>query len=115
MTCPTCEDFGLIPFVELDNPKPDDAIGREDLWFALCLCERGMTLRESRNAGHSTGFALWQLWAAREQVNPERILRLEDVLTGDELQATGFDSSRSLVVNREAALLAIGRAKPVKL
>lgn len=91
MSCRECE-AGVVPFVWESNSKPDDAIGAEDLCFAMCLCEDGQKMRAYRNGmDERSDFALWQLWAAREQVDPARVFRLEDVFPADVLARAGFN------------------------
>lgn len=107
MSCAQCGDIGIIRVPWSD--APDD--------FAVCLCPSGRNMRQTRNARKDTGFALWEVWAAREQVDPARVFLLEDVLTPAELAERGFHASVSelAVQSREAALLAAGRGKGVKL
>jgi hypothetical protein len=89
------------------SDAPDD--------FAICLCRAGAEMRNGRNV-KQTEFALWQLWAAREQIDPSRVFFLEEVLTPQELSERGFSMpARPTAVAREAALMAAGKSKRVKL
>jgi hypothetical protein len=104
MTCRNCGDIGMIR-VSWSN-APDD--------FAVCLCAAGRSMRNTTNR-KDTGFALWQVWAAREQIDPSRVFLVEEVLTPQELAARGFSvTARPTLVTREAALLASAK-RPVKL
>ena len=107
MNCQSCADLGMIRVPWSD--APDD--------FAICLCEAGQSMRRSWNPDEDRSrFAVWQLWAAREQVDPSRVFFLEEVLTPQELAERGFDRSATpTAVAREAALLAAGKSKRVKL
>lgn len=104
MNCQSCADVGVIRVPWAD--APDD--------FALCLCAAGTEMRS--DCSHKpTAFALWQLWAAREQIDPSRVFLLEEILTPPELAARGFTTAvQSPVAAQEAALLAAGKRK-VKL
>lgn len=101
--CPHCGDKGMIRVPWSD--APDD--------FAICLCAVGMLMRDDRNAGKRTGYALWQVWAYREQIDPSRVFLIEEILTPAELLERGFGAVP--VANREAALLAAGKSKRAKL
>jgi len=80
MSCPVCRDKGIVT-VNWSDAEPD---------YALCLCGAGWDMRRTRNM-RETGSALWMLWASREQIDPVRIVMLEDVLTPDELRERGFN------------------------
>lgn len=107
MTCPCCGDLGMIRVPWSD--APDD--------YAICLCSVGFDLRCETNAGKAVGYALWQVWAARNQVQPSRIFLMEEVLTPAELAERGFHGGglQAQDQDREAALLAAGRSKRGKL
>jgi hypothetical protein len=79
MNCQHCGDVGMIRVPWSD--APDD--------FAVCLCQAGQSMRQENNY-KETGFALWQVWAAREQIDPSRIFLLEEILTPAELAERGF-------------------------
>jgi hypothetical protein len=69
----------------------------------------------NRNYRHEV-IPLWRLWAAREGVDPSRVVMLEDVLTADELKDRGLSAGvEPTVERREAALLAAGKSKKAKL
>lgn len=68
--CATCGDKGVI---RLNFQEGDE--------YGLCLCRAGEDMRRGR---------LWELWCAREGVDPAKVSRLEDVLTKEELAARGF-------------------------
>lgn len=104
--CASCWDIGLVPFVPLSNPKADSEIGRDDLHFAVCLCEAGKAMRWNRNNRAKT-VPLWRLWAARERVHPSRICLAEQVFSRDELTAAGF--LLPVVTDRATALLKAGK------
>jgi len=95
MSCAVCQDKGLVTVNWLES----------DSDYALCLCSTGNLLRATQNANRHTGFALWEVWAAREGVDPSRIVRLEDVLTAEDLQAIGF-GPRAAVTSLEAVVAA---------
>ena len=104
--CESCEDTGLVPFVYEGDPDP---VTPEDLRFALCLCDAGQSLRRSTNNGRPVP-ALWEVWAAMHQVPPSRIVRVEDVFSGEELAAAGFGQPVA-TIDREARLLAASRRR----
>lgn len=106
MNCQSCADLGMIRVPWADAPAN----------FAICLCLAGLEMRQTRNANKETGFALWQVWAAREQVDPSRVFLLEEILTPAELAERGFAlPAQPTALAREAALLAAGKSKRVKL
>lgn len=81
--CSSCADKGLIRVNWSDAPED----------YALCLCTVGQQMRSPRNISVkrvTEGFPLWMLWCQRERVDPSRIVRMEDVLTVEELAARGF-------------------------
>lgn len=105
VNCQSCADVGMIRVPWAD--APDD--------FAICLCDAGLAMRDSRSR-KDVSYALWELWAAREQVDPSRVFLLEEVLTPQELAERGFSMpAKPTQVAREAALLAAGKSKRVKL
>jgi hypothetical protein len=99
VTCESCQDKGLIRLNWADHEEE----------FALCLCPAGMKWRKSSNGDTPTNPA-WHVWCARHQIPHERVVRMEDVLTDDELHARGFGLP-TLSLDREARLRAAGRAK----
>lgn len=104
--CSTCDDKGIIRVTW--NDAPDD--------YAVCLCPIGQAMRSESNAGKLTGYALWQVWAFREQVDPSRVFFLEEVLTPTELAAKGFQKPvETTHATREAALLAGSRRGRARL
>jgi hypothetical protein len=106
LLCVACEDKGLVPFVLTSNPKPNSEITFDDLYFALCLCRYGRSLRCDRN-GKRTVTPLWQVWCAREQVQPERVHRIEDCYDAEQLAAWGLGKPEP--IDHEAKLLALGK------
>lgn len=104
--CAVCEDRGLVPFVATDNPTPDAKVTAADLLFALCLCRAGGALRFTQNERRRT-VPLWRVWCAREQVDPSRVCRLEDVYSAEELASVGFQ--KATPIDRSSALLNAGR------
>lgn len=104
MICVECEDIGVVPYVPLDNPKPDAAIGAEDLRYALCLCPRGLEIRaRSNGAGKPSLFGLWHLWAAAHGIDPARVCLLEDAFEPADLARAGFLERRQQPVAESIA------------
>lgn len=104
MSCLSCGDKGIIRLPWTD--APDD--------YAVCLCPAARWYRSDENAYRKTGYFGWQVWAYRNQVPPERVWLMEEVLSQAELAERGF--GKPAAVDREAALLAAGKSKPkVKL
>lgn len=97
MICRVCANKGITAVPWLD--APDD--------YALCLCTIGLDMRREVH-----GYALWQVWASREGVDPSRIFLLEEILTPAELRAWGLTvPAQQAETGREAALLAAGKPK----
>lgn len=107
MICHSCGDKGMIRVPWTDDKAEDD--------FAICLCDVGQDMRNTRNAGKETGYALWQVWCAQNQVQPSRIYLMEEILTPAELAERGFGPASAVPVDREAALLAAGKTRKAKL
>lgn len=76
MTCPICADKGVTR-VGYHDGSPTD--------YGICLCGEGQRLRNDRNAGRATGYPLWMVWAAQNQIPHERIAMVEDLLEDDAL------------------------------
>lgn len=108
MSCPSCGDKGVIR-VRYHDGSPDD--------YAICLCAVGLRMRDDTNGWKKTGYALWQVWAAREQIDPSRVWLLEELSTAQEIADLGFGmhGQSTPVVGREAALLAAGKTQRAKL
>lgn len=106
-TCTTCSDKGIVRLNWADAPED----------FALCLCAAGRWYRSDKNAGRHTDGCGWQVWCAREQIEPSRIFLLEEVLTAEELRAAGLAKPNvtQLEVSREAFLLAQGKTRRTHL
>jgi hypothetical protein len=106
VTCEVCHDHGVVKLNWSDAPPE----------YGICLCPFGLELRIARNV-HRAVTPLWQVWAAREQVDPSLVWYLEDVLTPAELAERGFQSGtvEASAESREAALMAAGKSKRVKL
>lgn len=106
MNCQVCADHGMVKLNWSDAPTE----------YGICLCQIGRELRISRNV-RSKVTPLWQVWAAREQVDPSLVWMLEDVLTPAELTELGFHGvvGEPSAESREAALMAAGKSKRVKL
>lgn len=100
MSCQHCGDKGLVT-LNWSNTSPD---------YGLCLCSVGLQLRREDNAGKPC-VPLWRVWCAREQVDPARVLRLEDVLLEDELRERGWLLGAPPEA-REAALLSASKQRP---
>lgn len=97
--CATCGDKGIVRINWSDAPED----------FALCLCMVGTLMRSTQNVSVKSvrdGYPLWMLWAERERVTHDRIVKLEDVLTVDELTAHGFVKPQATGVD---AVIAAGR------
>lgn len=107
MNCQSCADIGMIRVPWTD--APDD--------FAICLCAAGQSMRDDTNANKRTGYALWQVWAYRQQIDPSRVFLIEEVLTPSELAERGFQAAvlPAVAQDRQTALLAAGRGKKVRL
>src|SRR4051812_23335808 len=100
MTCPICSDRGLLIQDWTDAP-PD---------FAICCCPAAAWYRSDANAGKQTGYFGWQVWCAVQQVDPERVFRLEEIYSAAELAKVGLSvPGQGGTGSREAALLAAGR------
>lgn len=111
MTCGACQGLGFWPFVDTANPKPDAEITVDDLLFAVCLCEAGLRWRRRENHGIKVD-PLWVVWCAKEQVNPNRVCMIEDVMSPEQLQERGLTRpAQPTAVSREAALLAAGKGR----
>ena len=79
MSCPVCADRGIAR-IRYHSGDPDD--------FGVCLCAAGRPYRSERNgAGDLTPYGLWQVWAARAQVDPGRVFMIEELLDDAELAA----------------------------
>jgi hypothetical protein len=74
MTC-VCQGRGVVRFQNTDG-APDE--------FGICLCAVGQGLRVAVNRGKATA-PRWQLWAAREQVDPAQVAMIEEFLTDEEI------------------------------
>lgn len=105
--CMTCGDKGIVRLNWEDAPED----------FAICLCDAARWYRSDENAGRHTGVYGWQVWCAREQIDPSRMFLLEEVLTAEELRAAGLTKSNTvdLEVSREAFLLAQGKMRRTHL
>lgn len=73
--CAVCGDKGLVR-VKYHGGEPDE--------FALCLCASGMAWRNDQNTGRQT-YPLWHVWAAREQVEHDRVGPIEDFYEPEEI------------------------------
>lgn len=103
MNCQSCADVGIIR-VPWSN-APDD--------FAICLCDAGAAMRRSWNPDETRArFEVWQLWAAREQVDPSRVFLLDEILAPAELAERGFSAPQApTIAAQEAVLLAAGKRR----
>jgi hypothetical protein len=77
MTCPTCADRGLV--------KVNWKDAQED--YAVCLCPTGELLRADSTPGQ---LPAWRVLAHRMDIDPARVVMLEDVCTPEELAERGF-------------------------
>jgi hypothetical protein len=107
MTCDACLGFGFVPFVDTANPVDDAAVTREDLLFAVCLCESGKLWRLDRNNGKRVA-EQWRVWCVREQIDPSRVFPIEKVYSQEQLRAVGLVAQPASLESRRAALLAEG-------
>jgi len=94
MTCPACDDLGILPVNYTDEPQH----------YALCLCPIGERWRKADNCGKPTN-PLWHIWAAQNNVPHERIVKLEDFASSEELASFGF-----VELSAETAMSAIAAA-----
>lgn len=77
MTCPTCGDRGLVK-VNWNDATED---------YAVCLCPTGELLRAEPTSGQVPA---WRALAGRMNIDPARVVMLEDVCTPEELAQRGF-------------------------
>jgi hypothetical protein len=102
--CNHCGGKGMIRVCYQDGSPTD---------YAVCLCEASQWYRSDMNAGRHTGSYGWQVWAAREQVDPERIAMLEDLFNQEELANLGFPSGAE--ISSDDDLTSIGKTRKTKL
>lgn len=76
MSC--CQGSGVIR-IRYQDGSPDE--------FGVCLCPIGLDMRSESNGGKRTGYALWQVWAYRQQVDPAHVGMIEEFLDELELRA----------------------------
>jgi len=100
MSCETCADHGVVKVNW--NDAPED--------YAVCLCQAGRNLRVTTNGYAKSVTPLWLLWAAREQVDPARVVMLEDIATPEEMQVWGFAEAEP-GERLEQRLMALGKTK----
>jgi hypothetical protein len=98
MDCDICAGKGLVTLNWADAPPE----------YAVCLCQQGLAMRVTRDGS----FALWEVWAAREGVDPSRVWRLEDVLTPEELRERGV--GQPVEHDAVSAIAEAARAKNAK-
>jgi hypothetical protein len=108
MTCQACGGKGILKVCYEDGSPTE---------YALCLCPAAHWFRSDVNADRHTGSYGWQVWAAREQIDPERMYALEDLYSPSELAEMGFAvaSQTNSDGGREAALLALSKRRKAKL
>ena len=97
MTCEVCGDHGIVK-VNWSN-APED--------YGVCLCRVGQQWSVDENNVRKVA-PMWILWCAWNQISPDRVVLLENVLTDEERREFGF-TSQAESVNREAALMAQGK------
>jgi hypothetical protein len=95
--CSLCGDKGMVR-VRYESGDTDD--------LAICRCPVGVRMRTTQNAGRETGYALWEVWASREQIDPDRIFLIEDLMPELVIPES------AVVASRESALLNASRKKP---
>jgi hypothetical protein len=105
VSCPVCADKGLVRLPWDDDAEPG---------IGVCFCSAAAWYRSNKNAGKTVSVYGWQVWCAREQVDPARVYLLEDVLSAEELAEAGLAQPKAAQQDREAALLAAAR-KPARL
>jgi len=101
MACLACGDKGLLKINWADAPED----------YALCLCMVGQMMRSRQNISGrkaTDGYPLWMLWCERERVAHDRVVKLEDALTADELHAHGFQKPKA---SDDAAVIAAGKKR----
>jgi predicted GNAT family acetyltransferase len=104
LSCSICADKGIAVVNWSDAPRE----------FAVCVCPVGKSLRETQNAHRNTPYARWQVWAAREGIDPGTIHMLEDVLTDVEWRERGLGPTDAAPVDAVAAAAA-ARGRKVRL
>jgi len=73
MNCRICQDRGLVRLLD------DNDVRR----IGICLCAEGQKLRSDKNAGKSTGYPLWNAWAASAGIPFDRIAPIETLAETD--------------------------------
>jgi hypothetical protein len=104
VSCEVCSDRGILI---VDWPAEGEP------QYALCLCPAAGWYRRNTNAGKTVAYG-WQVWCAVNQVPPDRVAKLEELYSAEELAAVGLGVAGAPAEDREAALLKAAR-KPVKL
>jgi hypothetical protein len=103
MSCTVCGDKGIVKVCYEDGTPAD---------YAVCLCPASAWYRSDVNAGKHTGSYGWQVWAAREQIQPDCVFGLEDVYEPSELATMVLAALKEPTAEtREAALIAAGKTK----
>jgi hypothetical protein len=106
MNCPVCGDKGMIRVKYRDGAADD---------FAICLCAVGVRMRTDTNTWKATGYTLWMVWAAKEQVDTDRIYYAEDILEPDvvaRIPRTSAATSSSPADNLAAIAAAMQMRRP---
>jgi hypothetical protein len=101
LTCDVCSDRGILI---VDWPAEGEP------QYALCLCPAAAWYRRNTNAGKTVAYG-WQVWCAVNQVAPERVARLEELYSAEELAAVGLGETGVLPADREAVLLKAARKR----
>jgi hypothetical protein len=101
-----CGGFGVIK-IQYHSGEPAD--------YGLCRCPAGMDMRRETNpAGKRTGYALWQVWASRNQIPLDHIALIEDLLTEAEL-ADRFGPATPAPAADAGAIAAAMRSRKARL
>ena len=105
MTCTVCGDKGILR-LKYHGGEPDE--------FAICQCAAGQAWRCEQN-GHRRTYPLWHVWAAREQVEHERIGLIEEFFENSELARMFPQVSAVAARGVEDELIAAGRQRRGRL
>lgn len=102
MSCPVCGGRGIVKVADLDKPE-------QPPWYGICLCPAAAWYRASQD-GRQRGIATagWEVWAAREGVQPEDVFLLEDGFTAEELAEMGLTVKATPAAG---GLAAVGKAR----
>jgi hypothetical protein len=103
MSCAPCGDKGIIRLRYHDGAEDE---------FGVCVCQASHWYRSDMNAGKHTGIFGWQVWAAREQVDPWRVFFIEELLDDDEMALQFPDWRQSPLETSVTDIAAAMRTRP---